>query len=262
MANGPENLITVIDIGSAKTTVLVAEAMDGTLRYRGHGIAESRGTRKGAIVDLDKATAAIQKAVEHAEKIVGASIGHAVVTVGGQMMRGLNSRGGVNLGQRPREITREDVRQAVDRARSVVLPAEREMLHLLPQEYIVDQQSGIRDPLGMVGAKLEVSVHIVTTSSSNIQNVITATNRAGVNVDDTIFEALTAAECTVKADERELGVCLLDIGAGSTDLVVFHEGTVAHSGVVPIGGDHFTHDVAVGMRTPLADAQRIQKLFC
>lgn len=261
MAGVPENLITVVDVGSSKTTVLVAEAVDGTLRYRGHGIAESRGTRKGAIVDLEKAVSSIQKAVEDAEKMTGVPIGHAVVTVGGPMMRGLNSRGGVNLGQRPREITREDVRQAVDRARSVVLPAEREMLHLLPQEYIVDQQSGIRDPLGMIGAKLEVSVHIVTSSSSAIQNVITATNRAGVHVDDTIFEALTSAECTVKADERELGVCLLDIGAGSTDLVVFHEGSVAHSGVVPIGGDHFTNDVAVGMRTPLAEAERIKKLF-
>jgi cell division protein FtsA len=261
MASGVENLITAIDVGSAKTTVLVAEAVDGTLRYRGHGITDSRGTRKGAIVDLEKATASIQKAVEHAEKIVGGAIGHAVVTVGGPMMRGLNSRGGVNLGQRPREITREDVRQSVDRARSVVLPADREMLHLLPQEYIVDQQSAIRDPLGMIGTKLEVSVHIVTSSSSAIQNVITAVNRAGVHVDDTIFEALATAECTVKSDERELGVCLLDIGAGSTDLVVFHDGTVAHSGMVPIGGDHFTNDVAVGMRTPLAEAERIKKLF-
>jgi cell division protein FtsA len=261
MATSSENLLTVVDVGSAKVCVLVGEAVDGALRYRGHGIAESRGTRKGAIVDLDKATGSIQKAVEEAERVAGATVDHAVVTSGGPLMRGLNSRGGLNLGTRPREITREDVRQASERARSVVLPADREMMHLLPQEYIVDQQSSIRDPLGMVGTKLEVSVHIVTAAKSSSQNVITAANRAGIQVDDTIFEALASAECTLKPDERELGVCLMDIGAGSTDLIVYFEGAVAHTGVVPIGGDHFTNDVAVGLRTPLAEAEKIKRLF-
>jgi cell division protein FtsA len=135
------------------------------------------------------------------------------------------------------------------------------MMHLLPQEYIVDQQSSIRDPLGMVGTKLEVSVHIVTAGKSSTQNVVTAANRAGIQVDDTIFEGLASAECTLKPDERELGVCLLDIGAGSTDLIVYFEGAVAHTGVVPIGGDHFTNDVAVGLRTPLIEAEKIKRLF-
>ena len=175
-------------------------------------------------------------------------------------MRGLTSRGGVNLGTRPREITRDDVRQASDRARSVVFPADREMMHILPQEYIVDEQSSIRDPLGMVGTKLEVGVHIVTAAKASTQNIVTATNRAGVEVDDTIFEALAAAECTLRSDERELGVCLMDMGAGSSDLIVFFEGAVAHTGVVPIGGDHFTNDVAVGLRTPLLDAEKIKRL--
>jgi cell division protein FtsA len=261
MGTSSENLLTVIDVGSAKICVLVGEIADGALRYRGHGIAESRGTRKGAIVDLEKATASIQRAVEEAEKVAGATVDHAVVTVGGPLMRGLNSRGGLNLGTRPREITREDVRQASERARSVVLPADREMMHLLPQEYIVDQQSSIRDPLGMVGMKLEVSVHIVTAGKSSTQNVVTAANRAGIQVDDTIFEGLASAECTLKPDERELGVCLMDIGAGSTDLIVFFEGAVAHTGVVPIGGDHFTNDVAVGLRTPLVEAEKIKRTF-
>src|SRR4051812_16107834 len=179
MGTSSENLLTVIDVGSAKICVLVGETVDGALRYRGHGIVDSRGTRKGAIVDLEKATASIHRAVEEAEKVAGATVDHAVVTVGGPLMRGLNSRGGLNLGSRPREITREDVRQASERARSVVLPADREMMHLLPQEYIVDQQSSIRDPLGMVGTKLEVSVHIVTAGKSSTQNVVTAANRAG-----------------------------------------------------------------------------------
>jgi cell division protein FtsA len=261
MASSTPNLLTIIDAGSAKTCVLVGEMIEGTLRYRGHGTAESRGTRKGAIVDLEKASASIHKAVEDAERAAGATIDHAAVTVGGPLMRGLTSRGGVNLGTRPREITRDDVRQASDRARSVVFPADREMMHILPQEYIVDEQSSIRDPLGMVGTKLEVGVHIVTAAKASTQNIVTATNRAGIEVDDTIFEALAAAECTLRSDERELGVCLMDMGAGSSDLIVFFEGAVAHTGVVPIGGDHFTNDVAVGLRTPLIDAEKIKRTF-
>jgi cell division protein FtsA len=135
------------------------------------------------------------------------------------------------------------------------------MLHLLPQEYIVDQQGAIRDPLGMTGNKLEVSVHIVTASAGQTQNVITAANKAGIQIDDTIFEALATAESTTRADERELGICLLDIGAGSSELIVFFEGSVAHTGVVPIGGDHFTNDIAVGLRTPLAEAEKIKRSF-
>src|SRR5207248_7154101 len=259
MAN--ELLICVIDVGSAKTCALIGEVSDGMLRYRGHGLAESRGSRKGAIVDLDKASAAIHRAVEEAEKVAGASIEEAIVTVGGPLARGLNSRGGLNLSVQTREICRDDIRQAIDRARSVVLPADREVLHLLPQEYIVDQQSGIRDPLGMTGAKLEVSIHMVTGAKSSVQSVTTAANRAGIQVLDTVFEALAAAECTLKADERELGVCLLDIGAGTSELIVFFEGCVAHTGVIPLGGDHFTNDVAVGLRTPLSEAEKIKRAF-
>ncbi|HUS19775.1 MAG TPA: cell division protein FtsA [Terriglobales bacterium] len=261
MGSTNDKQIAVIDVGSAKTSVVVGEVADGVLRYRGHATVESRGTRKGAIVDLDKTVGAITKAAEDAEKMSGGPIGHAVVSVGGPLMRGINSRGGMNLGARPREITRDDVRQAIDRARSVVLPADREMVHLLPQEFIVDQQSGIRDPLGMTGMKLEVSVHMVTAGQSSTQNVVTCANRAGIQVDDTVFEGLGAAECVLRPDERELGVCLLDIGAGSTDMIAFFEGWVAHTGVVPIGGDHFTNDVAVGLRTPLAEAEKIKRSF-
>lgn len=261
MSTDNDNLICIIDVGSAKTCALIGEVCEGTLRYRGHGIAESRGSRKGAIVDLEKSSASIHRAVEEAEKISGASIESAVLTVGGPLLRGLNSRGGLNLSARTREIAREDIRQAIDRARSVVLPADREVLHLLPQEYIVDQQSGIRDPLGMTGAKLEVSIHIITSSKSSVQSATTAANRASIHVVDTVFEALAAAECTLKSDERELGVCLLDIGAGTTELIVFFEGCVAHTSVVPLGGDHFTNDVAVGLRTPLIEAEKIKRAF-
>ncbi|MCI0355265.1 MAG: cell division protein FtsA [Acidobacteria bacterium] len=261
MSKPQPNLLTAVDLGSAKTCALVTELTDLGLRYRGHGIAESRGSRRGAIVDLEKAVASIQRAVDQAELAVGAPIERAVVGVAGSHIRGVSSRGGLSLAMRSREITRDDMRHAVERARAVTLPADREVLHLLPQEFLVDEQNRIRDPAGMMGSKLEVKVHMVTAASAATQNVVSAMNRAGLHVDDTVFEGLASAEASLRPDERELGVCLADIGAGSTDLVVFHDGGVAHTAVVAIGGDHFTNDVAVGLRTPLADAEMIKRNF-
>ena len=261
MGKGRENLLTAIDVGSAKTCVVVAEETDAGLRYLASATQESRGSRKGIIVDLEKAIASIQKAVEDVENQVGAPIEHAVTGVAGAHIRGVNSRGGIQLGSRPREITREDVRQAVDHARAIALPQDRQILHLLPQSYVLDDQDGIHDPLGMMGSRLEVKVHVATASASAAQTVVNAVTRAGIHVDDTIFEALAAADAALRSDERELGVCLADIGAGSTDIIVIHEGVAAHTGVVPVGGDHFTNDIAVGLRTPLADAEKIKKSF-
>lgn len=261
MGKEQQNLLAAIDIGSAKTCAVVAEVTDTGVRYRGHGVSESRGSRKGLIVDLDKAVASIQKAVEQAENLAQAAVENALLGIAGPHIRGVNSRGGISIGSRSREITRDDIRMAVDRARSISLPADREVLHLLPQEFILDDQGSIRDPAGMLGTKLEVQVHLATAASTATQNMITAVNRAGVHVDDTVFEPLAAADAVLKADERELGVCLADIGAGSTDIIVFCEGAVVHTGVVPIGGDHFTNDLAVGLRTPLAEAEKLKRLF-
>ncbi len=258
MSHPQANLVIAIDMGSSKTCVLVAEVGEGGLRYRGHGLTESRGTRKGAIVDLEKAVAGIQRACELAEEVAGAPVERALVGVSGAHIRGVNSRGGISVATRPREITREDVRQAVEKARAVVLPAGREVLHLLPQEFLLDEQNSIRDPLGMLGSRLEAKVHIVTAATTATQTVVSAVNRAGVQVDDTVYEPLASADAILRPDERELGVCLADIGAGSTDLIVYHEGAVVHTAVVPIGGDHFTNDVAVGLRTPLAEAEKIK----
>jgi cell division protein FtsA len=261
MSKTENNLLTAIDVGSAKTCVLVAEMTDTGLRYSAHGICESRGSRKGVIIDLEKAITSIQQAAEKAENIAGAPVEHAVVGIAGSHIRGVTSQGGITLSSRAREITRDDIRQSVERAKAINLPLDRQILHLLPQEFILDDQPGVREPAGMMGSKLEVKVHVVTASSSATQNVVSAVNRAGIHVDDTVYEALTVADAVLRQDERELGVCLADIGAGSADLVVFHEGAVIHTGVVPVGGDHFTNDVAVGMRTPLADAEKIKKLF-
>ncbi|HMF90699.1 MAG TPA: cell division protein FtsA [Candidatus Angelobacter sp.] len=253
--------ITVLDTGSAKTAALICEATDFGLRYRGHAVVESRGSRKGVIVELDKAVQSIQRALEEAEKIAECSVGNAVIAVAGAHIKGLTSRGGVALGSRPREVARDDIRLAVEKARSVNLPEDREVLHLLPQEFILDDQAGVRDPAGMMARRLEVNLHMVTASSSATQNVVTAANRAGLHVDNIVYEALMSADSILRADEKELGVCLVDIGAGSTDLIVYSDGMVAHTGVVPVGGDHFTNDIAVGLRTPLAAAEKIKRSF-
>jgi cell division protein FtsA len=257
----PSNMITVLDVGSAKTVALICEATDAGLKYRGHGTTESRGSRKGIIVELDKAVQSIHKAVEEAEKLAGCQVGNAVISVAGSHIKGVTSRGGVTLGQRPRDVTREDIRTAVEKARSVTLPDDREVLHLLPQEFILDEQAGVRDPAGMMGRRLEVNLHMVTASASATQNVVTAANKAGLHVDNMVYEALMSADSTLRADEKELGVCFADIGAGSTDMIVYSDGMVAHTGVVPVGGDHFTNDVAVGLRTPLVSAEKIKKQF-
>jgi cell division protein FtsA len=212
-------------------------------------------------VELDKAVQSIHKAVEEAEKLAGLQVGNAVISVAGSHIKGVTSRGGVTLGARPRDVAREDIRAAVEKARSVTLPEDREMLHLLPQEFILDDQAGLRDPAGMVGRRLEVNLHMVTASQSATQNVVTAANRAGLHVDNVVYEALMSADSTLRADEKELGVCLADIGAGSTDMIVYADGMVAHTGVVPVGGDHFTNDIAVGLRTPLVAAEKLKKTF-
>ena len=261
MGSQNENLLTVIDLGSAKTCVIVAEVNEYALRYRGHGIADSRGMRKGVIADLDKAVDSIRKAVEAAENAAQAPVEHAILGVAGSHIRGVNSHGGISLGSRSREISRDDVRAAVEKARTIPLPEDHEPLHLLPQEFIVDGQPGVHDPAGLMGKKVEVRVHVITARTTATQNVVTAANRAGIHVDDTVFEALACADSVLQTDERELGVCLADIGAGSTDLIVYYEGVVIHTGAVPIGGDHFTNDVAVGFRTPIPDAENIKKMF-
>jgi cell division protein FtsA len=261
MSERSDNLLTVLDAGSTKSCVLVAELVDGVLRYRGHGIEASRGMRRGVISDLGPAAEAINLAALTAEKAAKAPIENAVVGIGGPHLRGVNSQGGISMGSRMKEITREDVRSAIDRARSIGLAPDREVLHLLPQQFILDDQAGIHDPVGMVGNRLEVCLHLSTCSGSAAQSVVTCANRAGLEVTDTVFEGLAAAEAVLSADERELGVCIADIGASSTELVVFFEGSVAHTAVLPIGGDHFTNDLAVGLHVSVEEAEQLKRTY-
>lgn len=261
MSQQAENLIAVLDTGSSKTRMLVAEVSDGALRYRGHGIVDAGGMRKGMIAELLPAADSIDKAAKQAEMRSGAVIERCVVAVGGSHVRGVNSRGGISLGARMREITREDVRAAVERARSVSLPNDKEVMHLLPQQFILDDQPGIHDPVGMVGSRLEVNLHISICSGSAIQSIVTCANKAGLEVTESVFEGIAAAEATISGDERELGVCMIDIGASSTELVVFFEGSVAHTSVIPIGGDHFTNDLAVGLHVTPPEAEWVKREY-
>jgi cell division protein FtsA len=261
MSQKQDNLIVVLDIGSAHTRVLAADLNEGALRYRGHGVVESAGVRKGLISDLSPAAKAVKAANEQAENMARANIDVCVVGVGGPHIRGINTNGGFELGSRMREITREDVRTAVERARAVERPPDREILHLLPRQFILDGQPGIFDPVGMVGARLEVDLHIATCSGSALQSTVTCANRAGLEVTEAVLESIASAEATLSADERELGVCLLDIGAHSSDLAVFFEGAVAHTASVPIGGAHFTNDLAVGLQMPIAEAEELKRQY-
>jgi cell division protein FtsA len=261
MNQNQESLIVVLDIGSASTRVLAADLNEGALRYCGHGVVESAGMRKGLIADLAPAAKAVKAANEQAERVAGINIDQCVVGVGGPHIRGINTNGGIELGGRMREIGKEDVRNAVERARAIERPPDREFLHLLPRQFILDDQPGIFDPVGMVGARLEVDLHIATCSASALQSTVTCANRAGLEVTEAVLESIAAAEATLSADERELGVCLLNIGAHSSDLVVFFEGAVAHTASVPIGGQHFTNDLAVGLQMPVAQAEALKRQY-
>lgn len=254
-----ERYITAIDIGSAKTCALIAEADETTLKFVSLGVAESKGLRKGQIVNIDGAAAAVRHAVEEAESGAGVPVETAVIGVAGGHVRGVNSRGGVSLGGHGRDVLKEDVRRAVEAARNITLPEDREILHVLPQEFFLDGHDSIRDPVGMLGQRLEANVHLVTSSAVATQNLVTAVNRAGVRVTDTILEPLAAAESCLTADERELGCCLLDIGSGTAELLVYSTGVVRHTGAIPVGGDHFTNDLAVGLRTPIPEAEHIKR---
>jgi len=261
MSKRNENIITVIDLGSAKTIALVVETTETGLRYRGHGTVQSAGTRRGAIVDLDSAGKSVTEAVAIAEKSSGLALESAAVGISGPHIRSVNSHGVISVGSRSRELTNADVKDAGDKAREIPLPEDREILHLLQQEFVVDDQDGVRHPVGMIGRQLEVRVHVITAAHSAVQNVVTALNRAGMHVEDTIYEALACSESVLRRDERELGAAVIDIGAGTADIAVVQEDVVIHSGVVPLGGINFTRDVAYGLETSLDNAESLKRQF-
>ena len=254
-----DKFIVGLDIGSTKTCALIAEIEDEHVKFLALGAAESKGLRKGLIVNLDSTVSSIRRAVEEAESVANVPVESAVIGVAGGHVRGVNSLAGISLGQRGRDIERDDVRRAIDAARNITLPEDREVLHVLPHEFKVDAQEGIRDAIGMVGQRLEANVHLVTSSIAATQNLVSAANKAGILISDTVLEPLASAESCLTQDEREMGCCLLDIGGGTTELIVYGGGVVRHTSAVPVGGDHFTNDLAVGLRTPIPEAERIKR---
>jgi cell division protein FtsA len=255
-----ERYLVGLDVGTSKVTAVVGEILDGEgVDIVGLGVAESRGVRRGIVVNPEAAVDSIKKAIEEAELMAGIEIDSVHLGVAGAHIKGFNSRGVVAVAGKNREISREDVKRAIDAAKAVSLPSGREILHVLPQDFVVDEQDGIGAPVGMMGARLEVNVHIVTSSISSTQNIVACVNRAGVNVTETVTEQLAASEAVLTEDEKELGVALVDIGGGTTDIAIFEHGSLWHTAVVGVGGDHFTNDIAVGLRTPIPDAEKIKR---
>jgi cell division protein FtsA len=255
-----ERYVVGLDVGTSKITAVVGELMDdGGLDVIGLGLSEARGIRRGLVVNLEAAVDSIKRAIDDAELTAGIEIDSVYLALSGAHVKGFNSRGVVAVAGKNREISREDVRRAIDAAKAVALPSGREILHVLSQDFVVDDQDGIGNPVGMTGSRLEVNVHIITGNASTTQNVVACVNRAGVAVVDTVLEQLAAAEAVLTQDERELGVALVDIGGGTTDFAIFERGSLWHTGVVAIGGDHFTNDIAVGLRTPVPDAERVKR---
>ena len=255
-----ERYLVGLDVGTSKVTAVVGEMLDGDgLDIVGLGVAESRGIRRGVVVNLEAAVESIKKAIEEAELMAGVEIDSVHLALSGPHIKGFNSRGVIAVAGKNREITREDVRRAIDAAKAVSLPTGREILHVLPQDFVVDEQDGIGAPVGMTGARLEVNVHIVTGSQSSTQNIVACVNRAGVTVAETVVEQLAASDAVLTEDEKELGVALVDIGGGTTDIAIYERGSLWHTAVIGVGGDHFTNDIAVGLRTPVPDAEKIKR---
>ena len=255
-----ERFLVGLDVGTTKVAAIVGEVTDdANVEIIGIGTADAKGIRRGAVVNLEEAVESIKKAVEEAELTAGIEIDSIYLTLSGAHIKGFNSRGVVAVSGKTREITREDVRRALDAAKAFALPTGRDILHVLPQDFAVDDEEGIADPVGMTGSRLDVNVHIVTGGAASMQNLVACVNRAGVAVLDTVLEQIAAAEAVLTPDERELGVALVDIGGGTTDFAIFERGSLWHTGVVAIGGDHFTNDIAVGLRTPVPDAEKLKR---
>ncbi len=252
-----KNLIVGLDIGTSKVAALVAElAPDGTFDVLGMGSHESKGLKKGVVVNIEATVSAIQRALEEAELMADCKIASAFTGIAGSHIRSFNSTGMVAI--KDREVSALDVDRVIDTARAVNIPTDQQILHVLRQEFIIDGQEDVREPIGMSGVRLEVKVHIVTGAVSAAQNIIKCVRRCGLEVNDLILQPLASSRAVLSEDERDLGVCLIDIGGGTTDIAVFTHGAIRHTAVIPIAGDQITNDIAMALRTPTAEAENIK----
>jgi cell division protein FtsA len=255
-----KDIVVGLDIGTTKICCIVGEIVESgphnIIDIVGIGTAPSSGLRKGVVINIDSTVESIGKAVEEAELMAGVEIGSVFTGIAGGHIKSFNSNGIVAI--KDKEITAQDVQRVIDAAKAVAIPLDREVIHIIPQEYVIDDQDGIRDPIGMNGVRLEAKVHIVTGAVSSAQNIIKCANRAGLNVAEICLEPIASAEAVLSQDEKELGVILVDIGGGTSDIAIFREGALVHTGVLAVGGHHITNDIAVGLRTPMNEAERVK----
>jgi len=256
------SLVVGLDIGTTKVCAIVVEVdQDGAVDIVGIGHSPSRGLRKGVVVNIDATVDSVRRAVEDAELMAGVEIRSAFVGIAGGHIKGLNSRGVIAISGKNREVTAQDVDRVIDAAKAVALPVDREVIHILPQEFIIDDQTGIKEPVGMTGTRLEAEVHIVTGAVASAQNIIKCANKAGLEVQDIVLQQLASSEACLTPEEKELGCVLVDIGGGTTDIAVFVEGSIYHTAVLAVGGDMLTNDIAIGLRTPRPEAESIKRKF-
>lgn len=260
MAKGSsDRIIAGLDIGTTKVCAVVGELVDSSLEIIGVGIAPSKGIKKGVVINIDETVDSIKKAVREAEVMAGVKVNNIFVGIAGGHIKSYNSTGVIAI--KSRTVTENDKRRAIDAAQALNIPLDREILHVLPQEYIVDNQDGIREPLGMSGVRLEVKVHVVTAAVSAVQNVIKCCTKAGLDVQDIVLEQLAASEAVLTDDEKDLGVALVDLGGGTTDIAVFHNGSIKYTSVLAMGGNHITNDIAIGLRTATQEAEALKVKF-
>ncbi len=253
----PDNVLIGLDLGTTKVCAIVGQVKDGgQVDIIGIGISPSHGLKKGVVVNIDSTVESIKKAVQEAELMAGVEINSVFVGISGGHIRGINSRGVAAI--KNREVGPADVARAIDGARAVNFPSDQQILHVLPQEFIIDDQDGIKDPLGMSGIRLDVKVHIITGAVTAIQNIVKSCSRAGLHVSDFVLQPLASSRAVLTDEEQNLGVVVVDIGGGTTDLAFFLEGSMWHTEVLPIGGNHLTNDIAIGLRTPASEAEKIK----
>lgn len=259
----PKNSYIVgFDIGTKKVAAIIGEITEEKkIEIIGIGSADSKGLRKGVVVNLEATVEAIKKAQEEAELMAGVEIDSAFIGISGAHIKSFNSRGVIAVSGKNKEISREDIKRVIDQSKAVSIPPDREIIHIIPQEFVVDEQDGIKDPLGMSGIKLEVNVHIVTGAITSVQNLRTCVARAGIEIKQVVLNQIATSASTLTHDEMELGVGLIDIGGGTTEIAIFERGSLWYTSIIPIGGDNFTNDIAVGLRTPIPEAEKIKKKF-
>ena len=254
-----EEFVVGLDIGTTKICAIVGEVTNEGIDVIGIGSHPSRGLRKGVVINIESTVTSIKKAVEEAELMAGCEITSVYAGIAGGHIKGLNSHGIVAI--KEKEVRSMDVERVIDAAQAVSIPLDREVIHVIPQQFIVDDQDGVKDPIGMSGVRLEDKVHIVTGAVTSAQNIIKCCNRAGLNVNDIALQQLASAQAVLANDERELGVVLIDIGGGTTDIAVFSGGSIVHTAVLTLGGNHLTNDIAVGLRTPAQEAEKIKQKY-